>query len=107
MSDATLWAIILSMGLGSFLLRFSFLGVVGNRPLPQWLLRHLRYTAVAILPAMVAPLIAFSNTAGTGPDPARLASAGVVIIVGYLRQSAISGILAGAAVLAVLTLILG
>lgn len=107
MSDATLWTIILSMGLGSFLLRFSFLGVVGNRPLPQWLLRHLRYTAVAILPAMVAPLIAFSNAAGTGPDPARLASAGVVIIVGYLRQSAISGILAGAAVLAVLTLILG
>ncbi|MBV1897311.1 MAG: AzlD domain-containing protein, partial [Rhodobacteraceae bacterium] len=46
----TLWIVIIGMAIGSFALRFVFIGLVGNRPLPPWLLRHLRYTAVAILP---------------------------------------------------------
>ena len=40
-------------GIGTFLVRFSFLGLIGNRDLPPWLLRHLRYTPVAVFPALV------------------------------------------------------
>jgi hypothetical protein len=61
-SDAQIWIIIALLGVGTFLIRFSFLGLIGKRELPEWLLRHLRYTAVAILPAMVAPL-------SSGPPP--------------------------------------
>jgi uncharacterized membrane protein len=61
-SDAQIWIIIVLLGVGTFLIRFSFLGLIGNRELPEWVLRHLRYTAVAILPAMVAPL-------SSGPPP--------------------------------------
>jgi len=57
MSDATIWTIIVAVGIGTFLLRFSFLGVLGAARLPDWVLRHLRYTAVAVLPGLVAPLV--------------------------------------------------
>ena len=62
--QSTLWTVIISLGLGSFALRFVFLGVVGNRPLPDWLLRHLRYTAVAVLPALIAPLVLWPPATG-------------------------------------------
>ncbi|MEM6277414.1 MAG: AzlD domain-containing protein, partial [Pseudomonadota bacterium] len=44
-----IWVVILGLGLGSFAMRFSFLGLIGDRNLPPWVLRHLRYTAVAVL----------------------------------------------------------
>jgi len=53
----TLWVVILLLAIGSFALRFAFIGLIGNRPLPDWVLRHLRYTAVAFLPGLVAPLV--------------------------------------------------
>jgi len=58
MIDRTeLWIVIIGLGLGSFALRFVFLGLIGDREMPEWVLRHLRYTAVAVLPAIVAPLV--------------------------------------------------
>ena len=50
MSDATIWFIIVVLGIGTFLIRFSFLGIVGRRPLPPVILRLLRYTPVAVIP---------------------------------------------------------
>jgi len=57
-STADIWLIIVVLGIGTFLIRFSFLGLIGDRPMPQIVLRLLRYTPVAVLPAMVAPLVA-------------------------------------------------
>ncbi|MEQ3670579.1 AzlD domain-containing protein, partial [Pseudophaeobacter sp.] len=48
----SLWIVITGMAVGSFALRFAFIGFMGGRPMPAWLMRHLRYTAVAILPAL-------------------------------------------------------
>ena len=56
-NTGTLWFVIIALGIGSFGLRFVFTGLVGDREMPAWLLRHLRYTAVAILPALVAPQV--------------------------------------------------
>lgn len=95
----TLWLIIIALGIGSFLLRFSFLGWVGDRPLPAWALRYLRYTAVAILPALIAPIVALSNDAGNGPEPIRLVAATVTLAVGVFTKNVIYAILAGAAAL--------
>ena len=60
-SDGQIWTIIAMMGVGTYLIRFSFLGLVGNRKLPEWALRHLRYTPVAVLPGLVAPLVLMPN----------------------------------------------
>ena len=42
-STATLWLVIAGLAFGSWLLRFSFLGIIGNKELPEWVKRHLRY----------------------------------------------------------------
>ena len=82
-----LWFIIITLGVGSFLLRFAFIGFIGDRPLPDWLLRHLRYTAVAVLPALVAPLVVFSGEGGS-LDAARI---GATMLVSICRYSATLG----------------
>ena len=94
-SDAQLWVIILALGVGTFLIRFSFLGVLGNREFPPWLLRHLRYTAVGILPAMVTPLVLWPEAKGGTLDPVRMAAAAVGLGVGLWTKNAIWAILSG------------
>ena len=42
-SDTQIWIIIIALGIGTYLIRFSFLGLIGDRDLPDWALRHLRY----------------------------------------------------------------
>lgn len=98
-STLELWTVIIGLGLGSFAIRFAFLGVVGDRQLPQWVLRHLRYTAVAILPALVAPLVLWPAATGGTPDPARLAAAVVALTTGYLTKNVALAILMGAGTL--------
>ncbi|SMX37781.1 AzlD domain-containing protein [Maliponia aquimaris] len=94
-----LWLIIVLMGLGSFGLRFVFLGLVGDRALPGWLLRHLRYTAVAVMPALVAPLVVWPSATGGETDPLRLAAAAAALAVGYGWKSLYGAMIAGAAVM--------
>ncbi len=95
----TLWTVIIGLGVGSFTLRFVFLGFVGNRPLPAWLLRHLRYTAVAVLPALIAPLVLWPSATGGSPDPTRLLAAAVTFGVGLVTRNVIAAMVAGALVL--------
>ena len=45
-SAIEIWTIIVIMGIGTFLIRFSFLGLIGDRPMPGFVLRLLRYTRV-------------------------------------------------------------
>ncbi|SFR14993.1 AzlD domain-containing protein [Poseidonocella sedimentorum] len=94
-----LWIVILALGAGSFLLRFTFLGLVGDRQMPDWVLRHLRYTAVAVLPALVAPMVIWPSATGGSLDPARLSAAVVTLLSGYLTKKPLLAILLGAATL--------
>lgn len=94
-----IWTVIVLLGLGSFLLRFVFLGLVGDRPLPAWLLRHLRYTAVAVLPALIAPLVLWPPATGGAIDGPRLIAALAAILVGLWTRNVIGTILAGAVAL--------
>jgi len=95
-NDAQLWTIIAVMGVGTFLIRFSFLGLIGSRKMPDWLLRHLRYTPVAVLPGLVAPLVLWPNATDGTPDPVRMIAAVVTLAVAWYRKSMIQGALAGA-----------
>jgi branched-subunit amino acid transport protein len=97
--DYPLWVIIFGLGLGSFGLRFVFLGLVGDRAMPEWLLRHLRYTAVAVLPALVAPLVLWPKATGGEPDPVRLTAAALAFACGYVTKSIYVAMGVGAAVM--------
>lgn len=98
-SDTVIWLVIAALAVGTFLIRFSFLGLIGNRQLPEWVLRHLRYTPVAVLPGLIAPLIAWPAATDGQTDPARLAAALVTLGVGYLSRNVILAITSGALVL--------
>ncbi len=94
--DPTLfWTIVPLLGIGTYLIRFSFLGMLGNRPLPLPLLRALRYTAVGILPGLVAPAVLWPPATGGELDAPRLAAACVTLAVGIATKSVIGAILAG------------
>ncbi len=94
-ADAPVWLVIAALGVGTFLIRFSFLGIVGDRPLPGWLLRFLRYTPVAVLPGLVAPLVLWPAATGGDPDPARLAAAFATIAAGLATRNVLAAIGAG------------
>jgi branched-subunit amino acid transport protein len=98
-STLELWTVIVGLGVGSFAMRFAFLGVVGDRQLPAWVLRHLRYTAAAILPALVAPLVLWPSATDGTPDPPRLAAATIAFVVGYFTKNVAFAILSGAGTL--------
>ena len=99
-TGAKLWALIVALGAGTYLIRFSFLGLLGARVLPDWVLRHLRYAAHAVLPALVAPLVLWPAATGGQPDPARLIAAFVAAAVGWWWRSTLASVLAGALALA-------
>lgn len=93
------WTVVPVLGLGTYLIRFSFLGMLGNRPLPVWMHRALRYTAVAILPGLVAPAVLWPPATDGATDVPRLAAAAVTMLVGIATRSVIGAILAGGATL--------
>ncbi|MBY6083546.1 AzlD domain-containing protein [Ruegeria arenilitoris] len=97
--QTTVWTIIVGLAIGSYALRFVFIGFVGDRPLPPWLLRHLRYTAVAILPALIAPLVMWPTATEGQPDLPRMASAVVSLSVGLITKNVLAAIFAGAGTL--------
>ena len=99
MSGAGVWGIILVLGVGTFLIRFSFLGALGRRAMPPWVLRHLRYTGVAVLPGLVAPLVLWPAATGGVPDTPRLIAAVAVAAVGVWSRSVLWAMAAGAGAL--------
>lgn len=94
-SDLAIWTVIAVLGIGTYLIRWSFLGALGNRPMPGWVLRMLRYTPVAVLPALVAPLVVWPAATDGQLDPARMAAALATLGVGVLTRNVMLAILAG------------
>ena len=106
MSDAVIWTMILCLGVGTYLIRFSFLGFLGDRQLPDWMLRHLRYVGVAVLPALVAPMILWPDGPGGGVDLARLLAATAGFAAGW-RFGVVPALVAGMATLYVMQAVIG
>ncbi len=94
-SSTEIWGIIAALAVGTFVIRFSFLGLIGDRPMPSIVLRLLRYTPVAVLPGLVAPLVLWPAATGGQPDAVRLIAAVVALAVGLWTRQVIWAILAG------------
>ncbi len=52
-----IWIIIFFLGIGTYLIRFSFLGLVGDRQLPKWFIQHLNFVGVAVMPGLIIPFL--------------------------------------------------
>jgi branched-subunit amino acid transport protein len=107
MIDKTeLWIVIIGLGIGSFALRFAFTGLVGDRQLPIWLMRHLRYTAVGILPAIIAPAVLWpAATNGDFVIP-RVSAAIITLTLGLIWKNVVGSIIGGVATLYILQFLL-
>ena len=90
-----IWMIIGLLGAGTFLIRFSFLGLIGDRPMPPIVLRLLRFTPVAVLPGMVAPLVLWPAATGGQPDFVRILAALMTIAVGLRTRNVLWAVFAG------------
>ena len=102
LSAVEIWGVILVLGVGTFLIRFSFLGLGGSEGWPPLVLRLLRYTPVAVIPGLVAPLVIWPAASGGTLDAPRMAAAVATLAVGLWLKSATWAIVAGAVVLTVL-----
>lgn len=107
LDQTTVWIVIVGLAIGTFLIRFSFIGLIGDRELPDWVLRHLRYTAVAVLPGLIAPLVVWPAATGGQMDAARMAAAMVAFVIGMWRNSVIGAVLGGMGTLYLLQYLAG
>ncbi len=98
-NTAAVWTVIAGLAVGTFLIRFSFLGLFGGRTFPEWALRMLRYTPVAVLPGLVAPLVLWPAATGGETDPARLLAAVATAAAGIWTRSVLWSVAAGLAAL--------
>lgn len=102
----TFWTVTILMAIGTFLIRFSFLGILGGRELPAWLMLHLKYVAVAVFPALITPMVIWPDATGGAIDPARLIAAAAAFLIGW-RFSVYGAIFAGMGTLYLMQFILG
>ncbi len=49
------FGIVLAIGIGTYLIRLSFIGIVGDRTMPEWAMVPIRFVAPAVLAALAAP----------------------------------------------------
>jgi branched chain amino acid efflux pump len=96
---SNLWVVIILLGAGTYLIRLSFLGLIGSRELPEWALRHLRYVAVAVMPGLIAPLVVWPAANDGNPEPTRLLAALVAFAIGMWFKSVIGAVIGGMAAL--------
>jgi branched-subunit amino acid transport protein len=91
------WITVTIIGVGTYLTRLSFVGVLGRRAMPQWAERPLRFVAPAVLAALVAPAVllregSFEVVPSVNP---RLYGAAVAALVAWRFKNLAAAILAG------------
>ncbi|QGG79526.1 AzlD domain-containing protein [Litorivicinus lipolyticus] len=92
--SSTFWLVTLTLGLGTFLIRFSFLGFWGARPIPDWARLHLKYVGTAVFPALVVPLVVWPPATDGVFDPVRFVAALAALLAG-LRFGVVWAIVLG------------
>ncbi len=96
------WTIIAIGGVGTYLLRLSFLALferIGS--VPPRVEYTLRFVPAAVLAALVAPAVVFADGGGSAIAPAQLLAGAVAAVVAYRTESIVATIVVGLGVLVV------
>ncbi|MDR9752443.1 AzlD domain-containing protein [Pseudomonas sp. SZMC_28357] len=64
MSDWALWGLFLAVGIGTFVMRLSFVELHGRWRMPPLLSRALAYVPASVLAALVLPAVVYPNGQG-------------------------------------------
>lgn len=107
-APATAWLLIAALGVGTFALRLSFIGLYGRLgTLPPGVERALRFVPVAVLAALVLPALVILDGPGGPAGGARLVAGVVGGVVAWRTDSMTATIAAGMATLWGVRLALG
>jgi len=90
------WLIILIVGLATYVIRLSFIGILGKVGVPAYIERPLRFVAPAVLAAIAIPaFVAPAGTIDIGFDNLRLVAGLIAIAVAWKTRSMGPTIVAG------------
>lgn len=98
---SAVWIAMVAAGALTFLIRFSFIGILGRWKPPVWVQRALRYVPPAVLAAIILPEVLVRDLS-VAPLSPRVLSALLAILVAWRTRSAILAIVAGMAALLLL-----
>ena len=94
------FGIVLAIGIGTYLIRLSFIGIVGSRSMPEWAMVPIRFVAPAVLAALAAPAVLL-HEGGLTVDPAtnpRAVAALVALLLAWKTKNVAVVIAAGMAI---------
>jgi branched-subunit amino acid transport protein len=105
-STGTLWAIILAMGVLTFLIRLSFIALSGRLEPPPAVQRALRFLPAAIFAALVFPALFYpAGTLQVGLGNDRLVAGLLALVVAWRARSILLTLLVGMGALWLLQLV--
>lgn len=105
--DSTiLWIVMLGIGGGTFLIRFSFICLFGKKQMPEVLMRSLRLVPAAIFSALIVPSFALTQQATFSVGNYRMWAGIIAVGIAWKTRNVILTIVAGMAVLWFCTLVL-
>lgn len=61
MSSPSIWLLFVTLALGTFALRLSFIYLFGKVDMPDWLRRALRFVPASVLAALVFPALTYPS----------------------------------------------
>ena len=91
---------MLVIGIGTFLIRLSFIGVLGRGQLPWSVRQSLRFVPPAVLAALVLPaVLGGGHGAAADADPVRWVAAATAALVAWRWNNVLGTLAAGMGVL--------
>ncbi len=103
----TFWLMLLIIGLITYAIRLSCIGLLGQREMPALLLKALRFVPIAVLPAIILPqLFLRNNTLVLSVQNPRWIAGILAAIVAWRTRNVLLTILVGMVALWVLQFLL-
>jgi branched-subunit amino acid transport protein len=101
------WLLVIAIGIGTILLRGSFLALLGPGSIPPALQRALRFVPAAVFPAIALPaVLLIDGSYAIALDNHRIYAAVIAGLVGYRSKSLSLTMIAGLATLWTLNAVL-
>ena len=89
----TYWPIVLTLGIGTFLIRFSFILVMDKLTLPDAVHRMLRFIPASVLTALIVPAVLLHGSGVTPFDGwERTTAALIAILVAWKTKNVLATI---------------
>jgi branched-subunit amino acid transport protein len=99
-SDWALWGIFIAVGLGTFAMRLSFIGLHGRLRIPSLLQRALAYVPASVVASLLLPAVVYPGGHGEFIwDNPQIPSAVVACLVAWRTHSTLLTLAVGMGVL--------